>query len=97
MKMVRSYRSPMLATEGSPSQTCVHMLDRVLRSPMQFFVKTRAGSIVQRFSGDLVSHSSRCARRRQPLTYPQEIVVDCAELVGEATMTISQGKYRLYR
>jgi ABC-type bacteriocin/lantibiotic exporter with double-glycine peptidase domain len=33
------------------------MLESVLRAKMAFFSKTRAGSIIQRFGEDLVSHA----------------------------------------
>lgn len=66
------------------------MLDRVMRAPMQFFIRTRTGSIVQRFSGDLVSldlETHKLAAADQ-----QDMVVECAELVGETTMAVSQGE-----
>ena len=66
------------------------MLDRMLRAPMQFFIRTRAGSIIQRFSGDLVSTS--LTSNPEVRVHQQDMVIPCAELVGQTTMQLGKGR-----
>lgn len=62
------------------------MLEHLLRAKMIFFTRTRAGSIIQRFSVDLVCNGVFPSYLR--LTRHQEDVLECAEKLG-ATGSLS--------
>ena len=55
------------------------MLESLLRAKLNFFSRTRAGSIIQRFAVDLVSCK---AWRMRLLDTVQDDILECSELLG---------------